>query len=206
MDRRLWTGKAVWKEEKTEGPEYDMYNEKPMFRYNAYFGIHTVHYMDLVDSNGPTPLPLASMAAAMAATRFSGAGDGKPGAEHILKPWGQALFKRLDSMKFISWVGEDGFPKIVPIIQCTAPTDNRLVFSPIAFSKELAGLENGETAAVFGLTMKMEDILVRGFFKGFSKKRGLTIGTLDLNWAYNSMPPLPGQIYPPTDLKPVVNF
>jgi hypothetical protein len=29
---------------------------------------------------------------------------------------------------------------------------------------------------------------------------------IDLEWVYNSMPPVPGQIYPPTELEPVVNF
>ncbi len=41
-----------------EGQEYDFYNNIPMFRYNAYFGIHTVYYMDLVVHTGKAPLPM----------------------------------------------------------------------------------------------------------------------------------------------------
>lgn len=206
MDRKLWTGKAVWTHEKKSGSEYDMYNEKPMFRYNAYFGIHTVHYMDLVQTRGPFGLPLVRILGAMAATRLLG-GKGKvAGRDHVLRPWGRAMFNRLDALKFICWIADDGFPEIAPLIQCRAVSDKRLVFSPIAFSRQLRSIKKGQPVAIFSLTMKMEDILVRGFFRGFSRKKGLSIGAVDINWVYNSMPPVSGQIYPPTKLSPVVDF
>ncbi|MEN6475556.1 MAG: pyridoxamine 5'-phosphate oxidase family protein, partial [Syntrophaceae bacterium] len=63
MDRRLWRGKAVWTHAVNEGADYVMFNSKPMFRYNAYFGIHTVHYMDLVGTYGRENLPLGAIVA-----------------------------------------------------------------------------------------------------------------------------------------------
>ena len=48
-NKELWRGKAVWTHEEKEGLEYKMYNNKPVYRYNSYNGIHTVHYMDLVE-------------------------------------------------------------------------------------------------------------------------------------------------------------
>ena len=60
--------------------------------------------------------------------------------------------------------------------------------------------------AVFGLTMKMEDVLIRGVFRGFKRTMGLRLGTVDIQWVYNSMPPAHGQIYPEPLLKPVVDF
>ncbi|MBI9075257.1 MAG: hypothetical protein JEZ02_07595 [Desulfatibacillum sp.] len=206
LDRKIRTGKALWKEEKKTGPEFEMYNEKPMFRYNAYFGIHTVHYMDLLEKQGPKGLPLARLGAAIAATRLTGKAGKAPRELGVLKPWSQSLFNRLDALKFISWIGEDGFPVIVPILQCMAPSDSRLVFSPLAYSSQLKTLEKGRDVAIFGLTMKMEDILVRGFFRGFFRKRGMSIGMIDINWVYNSMPPVSGQVYPVTELKPVTEF
>ena len=47
LDKKLWRGKALWTHLKKEGPEYETYNNQPMFRYNTYFGINTVHYFDL---------------------------------------------------------------------------------------------------------------------------------------------------------------
>jgi hypothetical protein len=60
--------------------------------------------------------------------------------------------------------------------------------------------------AVFGLTLQMEDVLVRGVFAGFGKYRGITLGCMDIDWVYNSMPPVHGQIYPELEMQPVVNF
>ena len=58
MDKRLWRGKAVWTHSVSrEGDDFEMYNNQPMFRYNAYFGIHTVHYMDLVETGGEEKTP-----------------------------------------------------------------------------------------------------------------------------------------------------
>ena len=39
--------------------EHAQYNQRPMWRYNAYFGIHTVHHLDLVSAEGPKALPIA---------------------------------------------------------------------------------------------------------------------------------------------------
>ena len=44
LDRQLWRGKATFTHTAKQGPEFEMYNNTPMFRYNAYFGIHTVYY------------------------------------------------------------------------------------------------------------------------------------------------------------------
>jgi len=80
------------------------------------------------------------------------------------------------------------------------------VFSDFAYGKELSGLKNDQVVAVFGLSLRMEDVLVRGHFRGFDKHRGVRLGMMDIDWVYNSMPPVPGQIYPAEELKPVVNF
>jgi len=58
LDKHLWRGKALWTHKKQEGDEFEMFNNKPMFRYNSYFGIHTVHYMDLKETGGRENFPL----------------------------------------------------------------------------------------------------------------------------------------------------
>jgi hypothetical protein len=82
----------------------------------------------------------------------------------------------------------------------------RLAFSPLAYKEELNTIHKGSVVAVFGLTMDMEDVLVRGVFTGFEKHRGITLGCVDIDWVYNSMPPKPGQIYPEQEFKAVVNY
>ncbi len=206
LDKKLWRGKALWTHFKKEGPEYEVYNQQPMFRYNTYFGINTVHYLDLQETSEGASLPLAGIARSAILTRMARGGAAKSAAGRVLTHFGESLLNRLDALKFLSYIAKDGYPAVVPVIQCQAAGDNRLVFHPGAFSADLKELESGMTIAVFGLTMQMEDILVRGIFKGYARCRGIRLGKLDIDWVYNSMPPNHGQIYPPVPLTAVVNF
>jgi hypothetical protein len=183
-----------------------MFNNKPMFRYNAYFGIHTVHYMNLVETHGREGLPLVKIILGSLLTKAAKSGAATGNGDRILRPWAEDLFNRLDTVKFLSYVGDDGFPVIIPLIQCQAADSRRLAFSPLAFGAELKNLKSGMEVAVFGLTLDMEDVLTRGTFTGFSRYRGIMLGCADITWVYNSMPPKPCQIYPEQELKPVVNF
>jgi len=206
LSKSLWRGKALWTHCETHGEDYMMFNTKPMFRYNAYFGIHTVHYMDLVGTYGKERLPMRRIVISTLLTRMakSPARAGKD--ERILKPWAEGLFNRLDSLKFLSIIDSDGFPIIIPLIQCQASDSTRLVFSPRAYRDEFGSLKAGTDVAVFGLTLDMEDVLVRGVFRGFEDFRNTRLGIIDINWVYNSMPPKHGQIYPETELNPVTEF
>lgn len=206
LSRNLWRGKALWTHEEKQGEDFVMFNTKPMFRYNAYFGIHTVHYMDLIETYGRESLPMGRIVLSTLLTTMAKSHAKAEKEERILKPWAEGLFNRQGSLKFLSYIDADGFPVIIPLIQCQAPDSTRLAFSHRAYKDELRDLKPGSTVAVFGLTLDMEDVLIRGVFKGFEKYRKTTLGIVDINWVYNSMPPKHGQIYPDVDLTPVTNF
>ena len=206
MDKKMWRGRAKWTHQKNEGPEYERYNDIPMFRYNTYFGINTVHYLDLIETSDVLDLPMGKIIFSALLTKLAKARVKTKVEDRILKPFAEDLFNQLGSLKFIAYVGPDGFPVIVPVIQCQAADSRRLVFYPMAFQNELMRIKKETTVAVFGLTMKMEDVLVRGTFLGFNRIMGLKFGTIDIEWVYNSMPPAHGQIYPETALKPIVDF
>ena len=206
MDKNMWRGRAKWTHLKNEGPEYERYNEIPMFRYNTYFGINTVHYLDLMETSYALDLPMPKIILSALLTKLAKARVKTKMEDRILKPFAEDLFNQLGSLKFIAYVGPDGFPVLVPVIQCQAADSRRLVFYPMAFQDELLPIPKDTTVAVFGLTMKMEDVLVRGAFRGFNRIMGLRFGTIDIEWVYNSMPPAHGQIYPEVALEPIVNF
>lgn len=206
MSRSLWRGKALWTNSETHGEDYMMFNTKPMFRYNAYFGIHTVHYMDLIQTYGRESLPMGRIVLSTLLTRMAKSPARSAKEERILKPWAEGLFNRLDSLKFLSMIDADGFPAIIPLIQCQAPDSTRLAFSPRAYLDELKTLKPGTSVAVFGLTLEMEDVLVRGIYRGFENYRNTRLGIIDIDWVYNSMPPKHGQIYPEIELTPVTEF
>ncbi len=206
LDKILWRGKALWTHLKKEGPEYEDYNQQPMFRYNTYFGINTVHYLDLKETTNGSALPLASIVRSALLTKIAKSSAAKNGRQSILSHFGETLFNRLDALKFLSFIANDGYPVVIPVIQCQAADTGRLAFHPGVFCEELDRLEPGMTVAVFGLTMQMEDVLASGVFNGYARHRGIKLGTLDIDRVYNSMPPNHGQIYPPVPLAAVVNF
>ena len=205
MDKKMWRGRAKWTHLKNDGPEYEEYNNTPMFRYNAYFGINTVHYLDLIETGGRENLPFGKIILAALLTRIAKGGLTRNTNSRILKPFAENIFNHLSTLKFISYIGEDGWPVFFPVIQCQASDSKRLTFSSFVFGKELSKIKNNTTVAVFGITMGMEDVLVRGTYH-VKRSRGIKTGTVDINWVYNSMPPCHGQIYPEIELKPVVNF
>lgn len=206
LDKKMWQGKARWTHLKKDGPEFERYNDIPMFRYNTYFGINTVHYLDLIEISSGQALPMAQIVVAAILTRIAKSGARTRHPDRILKPFAEKLFNGLDSLKFISYIGGDGCPVIFPVIQCQAADSRRLAFSSFAFRDDLRAIPKGTPVAVFGMTMGMEDVLIRGRFNGFKSVRLLETGSIDIDWVYNSMPPCHGQIYPQLELKPVVAF
>ena len=206
MDKKMWRGKAKWTHLKKEGPEYERYNEIPMFRYNTYFGINTVHYLDLIETSECQSLPMPQIIVSAMLTKLAKSRAKTDMAERILTPFAEKLFNQLDSLKFMAYIGPDDHPAIIPVIQCQAADSRALAFSPLAFTEELNRISSETEVAIFGLTMGMEDVLVRGIFHGFKRYRFMKLGTVGIEWVYNSMPPGHGQIYPEVALKTIVDF
>jgi hypothetical protein len=203
LDRRLWRGKARWTRAERSGEDYERFNRRPMFRYNAYFGIHTVHHMDLLEIWGPSGLPLLGMTAGAVKTALARplvrGGPDRP----VLNPWTRRHLSALTTIKFFSWVDRDGHPTIVPCVPCRPAGRSRLVFAPLVFKPELRQIPAGAQVAVFGLNLQTESVLVRGPFSGWRGPGAARLGVIEVDWVYNSMPPTPGRIYPPVPLEPV---
>jgi hypothetical protein len=206
LDRQMWRGKALFSHTAKSGPEFDNFNNLPMFRYNAYFGIHTVYYMDLVELQGRQPLPMGQIIFAAIKTVLAQRLGQKSTRREVLSSWTQDLLNKIDNLKFLGYVAEDGFPVILPVIQARPLGSEQVVFSTGAFKDELSAIPTGIPVAVFGMSFDMEDVLLRGVYTGIQRIGGLKCGVVDLNWAYNSMPPTPGQIYPPVKVEAVKEF
>jgi general stress protein 26 len=206
MDKSLWRGTADYVTHAKEGDEYIMYNNQPMFRYNSYFGINTVHYMNLCKTGGRESLPMLKIIAASVMTKISKA-KAKTGIDsRIMKVFGENIFNNFSALKFLAYIKKDGYPDIIPLIQCQAADSRRIVFSPLAYKKELKSIKKDSTIAMFCLNMSMESVLVRGKFLGFNPYRFIRLGVVDIDYVYNSMLPKHGQIYPEQKLEAVLQY
>jgi hypothetical protein len=206
LDKALWRGKATFTHTATQGPEFERYNNVPMFRYNAYFGIHTVYYLDLVEQSGRQALPMGSVVLAAVQTLVARTLSPKQSSVEVLNPWTRRLMNKLDNLKFLAYVGADGYPVIIPAIQAQAADAERILFATTVYRQDLAAIPPSATVAVFGMSLDMEDVLLRGPFQGIRRVAGLPCGSVRVNWVYSPMPPKPQQIYPPLALEPVRTF
>ena len=204
--KRMWLGKAKWTHKKSDGPELERYKEMPMQRYNAYFPINVGHYLDLVETTGALKLPVPAILLSTILTRLSKSRAATRLENRILKPYAENLFNKLTTFKFFSFIGDDGYPQIVPFVQCMAADSRRLAFSPALLGEEVKALAPGTDVAAYCLSTTLESVLTRGTFIGYRKYLGIKLGIIDINWVYNSMPPNAGQIYPEVKLEPVVDF
>jgi hypothetical protein len=206
LDKRLWRGKATFTHTSKSGKDYDFFNSVPLFRYNAYFGVHTVYHMDLVSHTGGQALPMNRVIFGAVETMMARLGRKASAAKAVMNAWTQAFFAKIDNLKFISYVDADGYPVIVPVIQAQPLDRENLIFSLGAYGDELAAIPPETRVAVFGMALTMEDVLVRGVFHGIRRRNGLRCGVVQLDWIYNSMPPKPMQIYPEQELVAVKEF
>ncbi len=202
-ERALWRGTARWTHARRAGEDYELYNRKPMFRYNAYFGIHTVHYLDLIRVGAKETLSPARLTAGTAALALARPLLRTRSGARALTPWATRHLAKVTTLKFLAWVGDDGYPVLAPPVACRAVDAGHLAFrAPAGW---LDGVTSGQRVAVFALNLEMESVLVRGRFRGW-RHAGPRTGAIEIDWVYNSMPPKPGQIYPPLALEPVTAF
>jgi hypothetical protein len=206
LDKNLWRGKANFTRTAKSGKEYDILNDTPMFRYNAYFGIHTVYYMDLVEQTGKEPLPMTSVIQAavktMVAKTLAGRGTGKP----VLNHFTHKLIGKIDNLKFVSYLDKDGYPFIIPVIQSQTAGSDRVIFSSTVFSDDLKAIPEGSTVAFFCMSFEMQTVLLRGIYKGIRSIGGVECGEIEVNWVYSPMPPKMEQVYPMKKLEKITSF
>ncbi len=206
LDKQIWRGKARWTHSETGGPDFEWFNNVPMFRYNAYFGIHTVHYMDLLGHTGKQALPMNAVILAAIKTMLARSLAPSRANVEVINPWTKAFFNKLDNLKFLAYVDADGFPWIIPAIQAQADGGRKLVLSTGVYADELKAIPLGSPVAVLGMALSMEDVLVRGVYRGIQRRAGVCCASVEVDWVYNPMPPVSGQIYPPVEVKPVVQY
>jgi len=206
LDRKLWRGKADFAHTAREGREYEYYNNVPMFRYNAYFGIHTVYYLDLLSHSGRQVLPMNRIVFAALQTMLARSLENRSPGKPVLNAWTRAFLNKIDNLKFLSYVGADGYPVIIPAIQAQSLDPEHILFSPSAFTRELESIPDGASLALFAMSLSMEAVLLRGTYLGLGRVGGLRAGSAAIEWVYNSMPPVPGQVYPPLPVEAVTKF
>lgn len=128
------------------------------------------------------------------------------GSKDVLNLWTRGLLNKLDNLKFLAYIGADGYPTIIPVIQAQAASAEQIIFSTGVYKQDLEAIPNNTAVALFGMSLDMEDVLVRGQFQGIRRIGGVRCGSVQANWVYSPMPPKPQQIYPQVALEATSAF
>ena len=205
LDKNVWRGKSSFTETTRSGKEYDLLNNTPMFRYNAYFGIHTVYYMDLVEQSGKQALPMGAVIQAAIKTMIAKTLAGK-GGKDVLNLFTRKLIDKMDNLKFLAYVDGNGYPVIIPVIQAQTAGTDRVIFASSVYTDDLKAIPAGARVAFFCMSFEMQTVLLRGVYKGLSGIGGVECGSIDVDYVYSPMPPKAEQIYPYKKLEAVNSF
>ena len=196
-DKRYLTGNATYTHSANTGKEFDLYNNKPLFRYNSYMGFYRVFYLNLERISALKPLPMGAIVLGALLSRLKALFVGK--SEKKALPFvRQSLFAQLDSLKFLCYYDEKGNAILLPVVQATSAGSDRIALSAVPFGRELKEIPDGAKASILCLNLKMESVLVKG---RYSK------GILEIERVYNSMPPKMEYVYPRSEkIEPVRSF
>jgi len=207
LHKEVWRGKARWTHAAKTGAESEMFNQKPMWRYNSYFGIHTVHYMDLVGTTRKENLPMGRIIGGVFKGMLLSPSFYPKTKNHdeVMNKWTQRLISKTGALKFIAYIDSDGFPMIVPVLSAKAASTSEVIFPKAEYADELAQIPQGPVA-LYTMALSMETVLVRGTYIPKMTKYSLEAGRMTVNHVYNSMPPVPGTIYPKNNLNAVSTF
>ncbi len=196
-DKRYLSGNATYTHSANTGKEYDLYNNKPLFRYNSYMGFYRVFYLNLDRISALKPLPMGAIVFGAILSRVKALFVQKS-EKKALPLVGRTLFSQLDSLKFLCHYDADGKAVLLPVVQATSAGSDRIALCGVPFGGQLRQIPDGAKASILCLNLKMESVLVKGRY---------TKGILEIERVYNSMPPKMEYVYPRSDkIEPVRTF
>jgi hypothetical protein len=167
------------------GPYVERVMSGSLLRYNAYTGIRNAGVIRLQRLTGAFRLPRLKVLTDYVMARIVGALSQRraPGGVHIPRPVREA-YGRLTAVKVMAWIGDDGYPAVVPCLSLQPLGTARLgCWSPsgLPLPPQQAGVATGL------LTLDAVSYQTKGRWQG-----GQRAGTVRVEEVYAGGPPLPG--------------
>ena len=187
-----------------EGEDLDYFSRMDLLRYNTYMNAHTAYYNDVEAVTPVQPLKIVGLLRGMIANMIGVGALKDKNAEKKLPLFSYDMFNGAFNPKFLAWIGEDGYPVIVPCFQLRAPDRGKLTFTLSQFGNQLKTIPEGAHVCAFGMNFEREMNVVKGTVVEWTKKRGVDFAVIDVTEVYNCQPPIPGVVYPEKDFRPKV--
>jgi hypothetical protein len=180
----LWEIRCEFLEFQKTGTYVERQNSAPLLRYNAYTGIRNAGVMKVVSVVDARKISKASLLAGFATAKAASLAS--KGAGGTLLPLAaRREWARLQAVKVLAWIGDDGHPRVQPVLSLQPAGEGALVCRVEAAVKN--GPRDGNTVAANVLTMDAVSYQVKGRWHP-----GMLTGLLDITEVYAGGPPLPG--------------
>ncbi len=171
--------------EKT-GPYKDALDSSPLMRYNAYSGVRAAGVVDVREVG---PVRAASMAAVpldflLVRARRRAEGNGAV----PVPPMVREKFVRLTSVKALAVMGDDGYPRVFPVMAASPAGEGGFALRITSYNRELAEVKVPCPAALCVLTFDVKSYKVKGELLPLGRSTLL----FRVREVYNAMPPLAG--------------
>ena len=182
-----------------------------MLRYNTYMNVEKAYYNSVKAVTPVMDLKVLPIAKGLILNLSAKRKANDSNAEEKLHLLGYDLYNNPFNPKFISFLDpDDGYPLIIPCFQLRAPDRSKLIFPYSHFKEDLEKLKIGahvSTFAVIADEIELINLVIQGTFSGTQKFGGVNCGIIEIDEVYNSMPPIPGVIFPELKTRPKVkNF
>jgi len=190
-DLQWWYMKADHLEFQTAGPIVDKINDGDFFRYNAYMSVRRAGIVGLKEIAAEGKVGKLAMATDFGLTSLSKK-SGTPEQNKLSHPVYEKL-ARLQAVKILSYVGEDGYPVCLPIQSAQPASKSLLAFGALSAPDSILSIPENTFCTVNVLTDDPVSYQVKGPFLGFSKGLFGKTGTIRIEEVWNASPPLAGE-------------
>lgn len=163
----------------------------PFMRYNAYSGVRAAGIVDVREASparaaSMLAIPFDFLKARMHRPGPNGDGVAVPG---LVKE----KFVKLTSVKALAVIGDDGYPRIHPVMAAAPAGDRAFVLQIAGYNRELRDVEVPCHAALCVLTFDVKSYKVKGELSSLGPNALL----FKVREVYNAMPPLAGDLIAP---------
>ena len=177
------------------GPYVEKVNSISMFRYNAYTGIRRVGILDITQVYPRKNISYFTVLKDFIAVKLAKTLVKADGLEKSINiP--RAVASKINSLLSIcalAYVGEDGYPRILPVVSSAVLNKGYLVIKLAEANRELADIGLPIQVAVNVITMEPTSYQVKGSLERIESHLGSRLGLIRLDEVYSAMPPLCGE-------------
>ena len=148
LEKNIWRGKATYTHTAVTGKEYEIFNNTDPLPLQCLFWhpprlVHGSGGANRQTSSADEPV-IQSAVKTIVARKLSPGRGGKD----ALNPWIHKFIGKLDNLKFLTYVGADGYPVIIPVIQAQTAGNGQLVFSPGHLAMSYGGSPPGADGGI----------------------------------------------------------